>query len=202
MLLFLVGALLAVTLIRWQATLSFLGNYLIYSQAPRPADIIVVLAGDFYGPRVLKAAELATHGYAPLVLISGTPYQGRPEGEFAISFLAKQGYPSRLFESFGHDAHSTIEEAIVLRAELRRRHVMNAILVTGAFHSRRSSIVFWLFCPGIHFISVPGPEPSYHPDRWWTDDHSRALFYSEWTKIMGTVFMAYPKDLMRRLFGN
>jgi uncharacterized SAM-binding protein YcdF (DUF218 family) len=191
-----------VALIRWQTTLSFLGSYLIYSQAPRSADIILVLAGDFYGPRVLQAADLAKQGYAPLVLISGTPYQGGMEGEYAISFLAKQGYSTRLFESFGHDAHSTIEEAIALRGELARRHVKRVILVTGAYHSRRSSIVFRLFCPGIQFISVPGPDPNYHPDRWWMDDRSRALFYSEWTKIAGTVLMAYPKDRIGRLLGN
>ena len=92
----------------------------------------------------------------PVVLISGTPYQGRPEGEVAIEFLAKQGYPTRLFDSFAHNARSTIQEAVALRPELRRRHVQRVILVTSEFHSRRSSIVFGLFCPGIHFISVPG----------------------------------------------
>jgi hypothetical protein len=107
-----------------------------------------------------------------------------------------------LFESFGHNARSTIEEAIALRGELRRRHVKRVILVTSDFHSRRSAIVFRLFCPGIDFISVPGPEPKFHADRWWMDDHSRALFYSEWTKIFGTVLMAYPKDLIGRLWGS
>jgi uncharacterized SAM-binding protein YcdF (DUF218 family) len=188
--------------IRWQATLSFLGRYLVCSQTPQSADLILVLAGDFFGARVLKAAELVTQGYAPLVLISGTPYQGRPEGEVAIEFLAKQGYPTRLFESFAHDARSTIQEAVALRPELRRRHVQRVILVTSEFHSRRSSIVFGLFCPGIHFISVPGLDPTYHPNNWWTDEHSRTLFYSEWEKICGTVLMAYPRDLAGRLLGN
>jgi len=191
-----------VAAIRWQATLSFLGRYLVCSQAPQSADLILVLAGDFFGARVLKAAELVTKGYAPLVLISGTPYQGRPEGEVAIEFLAKQGYPTRLFESFAHNARSTIQEAVALRPELRRRHVQRVILVTSEFHSRRSSIVFGLFCPGIHFISVPGLDPTYHPNSWWTDEHSRTLFYSEWEKIWGTVLMAYPRNLAGRLLGN
>jgi uncharacterized SAM-binding protein YcdF (DUF218 family) len=151
-----VGALLLVALIRWQTTLSLLGRYLIYSQAPQSADIILVLAGDFYGPRVLKAAELAKQGYAPLVLISGGRYQDGMEGDYAIAFLATRGYSTRLFESFGHTARSTIEEAIALRNELRRRRVKRVLLVTSDFHSRRSSIVFRLFCPGIDFISVPG----------------------------------------------
>ncbi len=189
-------------LIRWQTTLSFLGRYLVYSQPPRSADLILVLAGDFFGPRVFKAADLAKQGYAPLVLISGRPYDHGTEGDYAIAFLGTRGYSTRSFESFGHHAHSTIEEAIALRGELHRRHVKRVILVTSDFHSRRSAIVFRLFCPGIEFISVPGAEPNFHADRWWMDDHSRALFYSEWTKIFGTVLMAYPKDLIGRLLGS
>jgi uncharacterized SAM-binding protein YcdF (DUF218 family) len=198
--LILIAALAAIAIIRWQATLSMLGNYLICAQSPQHSDLILVLAGDFYGTRVLKAAELATQGYAPLVLISGTPYQGRPEGEFAIRYLEKQGYPARLFESYGHNSRSTIEEAVALRPELARRHVQRVILVTSAYHSRRSYVVFRLFCPGIEFISVPGASPNYHATGWWTDDASSALFYSEWTKMLGTLLVAYPSDRIRQIF--
>ena len=96
-------ALLLVALIRWESTLSFLGRYLIDSQPPQSADLILVLAGNFYGPRVLKGAELVTAGYAPLTLISGTPYQGRPEdevkpeGELAITFPAASKATPRVY---------------------------------------------------------------------------------------------------------
>ena len=141
-------------------------------------------------------------GYAPRVVISGTPYQqGRPEGDFAIAFLAQQGYPTRLFESFGQHAHSTIEEANVLCGELRRRRVRRVILVTSTYHSLRAAIVFRLFCPAVQFISVPGSDPIYHQDGWWKDESSRSIFFSEWTKILGTVLMIYPKDRIRRLLG-
>jgi uncharacterized SAM-binding protein YcdF (DUF218 family) len=193
--------LFVAALIRWQTTLSILGRYLVYSQPPQSADMILVLAGDFYGPRVFKAAELAKQGYAPLVLISSGPYQLGLEGDYAILYLQAHGYSTRGFESFGHHARSTIEEAVVLRGELRRRGVKRVILVTSDFHSRRSAIVFRLFCPGIDFISVPGAESYFHADRWWKDDISRRLFYSEWNKIFGTILMAYPKDLVGRLFG-
>ncbi len=123
------------------------------------------------------------------------------EGDYAISFLATHGYSTRLFESFGHHAHSTIEEAITLRGELRRRHVKRVILVTSDFHSRRSAIVFRLFCPGIDFISVPRPEPDFHADRWWADPPSKALFYSEWTKIFGTT-AGLPKGHHRTADGK
>ena len=196
------AAVLSVALaISWKAVLSDLGDYLVTSPSPQPADLILVLGGDFWGPRVVRAAELGAQGYAPLVLISGPPYRDRPEGEFAIDFLAARGYPRRLFQSFGHHARSTIEEAIVLRPELNRRGVKRVLMVTSAYHSRRAAIVFWLFCPGIKFITIPAPDEHYHPDDWWQDPSSRKLFFSEWRKILGTIFVEYPKDRFERLFG-
>jgi uncharacterized SAM-binding protein YcdF (DUF218 family) len=172
------------------------------SEAPQSADLILVLAGNFYGPRVLKGADLAVKGYAPRLLISGTPYQGRFEGEFAIAFLAKQGYRTSEFESFNHNSNSTVDEAAALRPELVRRGVKRVLLVTASFHSRRSAIVFRLFCPGIQFISVPAEDPQYHPNNWWTDPSSKRLFFSEWTKILGTLAVAYPKYCISRVFGG
>ena len=75
------------------------GNFLVCSETPQKADLILVIGGDFYGPRVLKGADLAVQGYAPLVLISGPPYgPGQPEGEFAVKFLATKGRPPDLGE--------------------------------------------------------------------------------------------------------
>jgi uncharacterized SAM-binding protein YcdF (DUF218 family) len=196
------GIALSVALaIGWKPVLSNLGDDLVTSPAPQPADLILVLGGDFWGPRVLRAADLGAQGYAPLVLISGPPYRDRPEGEFAIDFLAARGYPRRLFQSFGHHARSTIEEAIILRPELTRRGVRRVLLVTSAYHSRRAAIVFWLFCPGIKFITIPAPDEHYHAYEWWQDPSSRKLFFSEWRKILGTIFVEYPKDRFERLIG-
>ena len=172
-----------------------IGNTLICSQSPRQADLILVLGGEFYGPRVFKAADLAVAGYAPLVLISGPPYRdGRPEGEFAVEFLTAHGYPKKLFAVFGHTAHSTVEEAVALAPELRRRRAKRVILVTNAYHSHRADIVVRLFCDsGIQFTSVPAADSFYTPERWWDDPGSRKLFFSEWSKIVGSVLFKYPK---------
>src|SRR5579859_434377 len=72
---------------RWQSTLTLLGGFLVDSQPPQPADLALVLGGDFWGPRVLVGADLAKNGLVPLVLISGPPYRDRPEGELAVEFL-------------------------------------------------------------------------------------------------------------------
>jgi uncharacterized SAM-binding protein YcdF (DUF218 family) len=186
-----------ILLIQWQAALSLLGGGLIDSEAPRPADLILVLGGDFWGPRVVKAAELATLGYAPTVLISGPPYAGRPEGELAVDFLVKRGFPKRMFAVFPHTAGSTVGEALALRSELARRGVRRVILVTSSYHSRRAAIVFGLFCPGIRFISVPASD-SFYAEGWWRSPISREIVFSEWTKILGTLMIAYPRYLASR----
>ena len=192
------AVLAVVVLIQWQAALSLLGRCLIDSQPPRPADLILVLGGDFWGPRVVKAAELNALGYAPTVLISSPPYAGRPEGELAVDFLVKRGFRKEMFAVFPHTASSTIAEALALRGELARRGVKRVILVTSNYHSRRAAIVFHLFCPGFSFTSVPAPDSNYSADGWWKSGVSREVFFSEWTKMLGTLVIAYPRYLTSR----
>ncbi len=193
------GTLLAlVALVRWQAVLSVLGRWLIESQPPQRADLILVLGGDFWGPRVIKGADLATFGYAPIVLLSSPPYRNRPEGELAVPFLVQKGYRREYFDIFPHYAQSTIAEAVALRGELSRRRVKKVLLVTSSYHSRRAAIVFRLFCPGIQFISIPAPDANYRADGWWEHDTSREIFFSEAEKIAGTLVIAYPAYLLDR----
>jgi uncharacterized SAM-binding protein YcdF (DUF218 family) len=186
----------------WKTVLRELGEFLVSSQAPQRADLVLVLAGDFYGPRVLKGAELGAQGYAPLVLISSDPYQNRTEGLAAIDFLTARGYPQRLFQRFEHHATSTIAEALALRPELLRRRVKRVLLVTSAYHSRRAAIVFRLFCPGIRFITIAAAGQEYKPDDWWEDPSSERLFFSEWGKIFGTVLFEYPKHAVESVSPN
>jgi len=190
------AALLALAAIRWQTVLTCLAGFLVDTQPPQRADLIVVLGGDFWGPRVVTGAELAKQHYAPVALLSGPPFQGRPQGEMAIDFLAQKGYARDLFEVFSSAAQSTIAEANDLRGELARRHVKRVLLVTTSYHSRRAKIVLTLFCPGVQFISIPSPDLHFHVAEWWKDDKSRTLFFSEWSKIFGTVFLSYPRYLI------
>jgi uncharacterized SAM-binding protein YcdF (DUF218 family) len=187
---------------RWRVALTWAGSFLVDSQPPRPADLILVLGGDFWGPRVVTAAELGKRGYAPIVLLSGPPYAGQPEGELAVRYLVTQGYSQELFQVFAHHARSTISEGVALRTELARRHVRSVLLVTSNFHSRRAAIVMTLFCPGIRFISVPAPDANYHIVEWWEDESSRTLCFSEWSKIAATVLAIYPAYAVARLFGR
>jgi uncharacterized SAM-binding protein YcdF (DUF218 family) len=177
----------------------FLGRLLIESDAIEPSDAILVLAGDFFGPRVLKGAELGAQGLAPVVLISGTGYGSGGESDQAIGFLTGRGYPRSLFRGLEHQSKSTVEEAIALAPQLHRLGVRKATLVTRASHSRRATLVFRLFCPGIRFRSVPAEEMEFHPVNWWKDPLSQQRVKEEWKKILGTVLWEYPLFLAGRL---
>ena len=194
--------LLITAAIRWQAILTSIGSFLVDSEPPQRADLVLVLGGDFWGPRVLAGGELARLGYAPLALFSGPVYHERPQGELSVEFLAQKGYPAKLFQFFFTNATSTIAEAKDLRAELDRRKAKRVLLVTASYHSRRAKLVLTLFCPGVKFISVPASDPNYHVLEWWNDQRSRRFVFLEWSKILGTLLVSYPADVVARLFGR
>jgi uncharacterized SAM-binding protein YcdF (DUF218 family) len=177
----------------WNTWLPWIGEWLVSPDTPAPADLIVVLGGDFWGPRAVKGAELGVHGYAPHVLISGPEYvwygKPYPEGDLATMFLVQKGYPRSLFETFFHHASSTIGEAKALAPELKRRNVRRVLIVTSSYHSRRASLVFHAVLPftQIRVIGVP----DYQLESWWKIPISRRLVRSEWSKIMGTIAIGW-----------
>ena len=169
-----------------QSILTSFGRFLTLRETPEAADLILVLAGDFYGSRVLTGAELGARGYARHVLISGTPYQNTYDCDLAVRFAVSKGYSPDLFLTARHQATSTIEEARVLEPVLRRLGARRVILVTSDYHSRRASLVFHLFLPGFQFLSVAAPG-EFHSSSWWESAPDRRLFFSEYWKMIGTL---------------
>lgn len=163
------------------------GEFLILAQPPQESDVILVLAGDFWGNRVLTGAELGTRGYAKRVVISGTPYQNTFESDLAIQFAESKGYSRDLFISAHHHARSTIEEALAIEPELHRLGARRVTLVTADYHSRRAALVFSLFLSGFQFRSVPAQSGHFQPRSWWTTGPGCRLVLSEWLKLIGTL---------------
>lgn len=184
-------------IIFYPVTLTWLAKFLTLSQTPEPADLILILGGDFWGPRVRLGAELGARGYARKVLISGPPYVREPESELAIRFLVEKGYPREMFLSYPISSQSTVDEAIAVCPELKRLGAKNVLLVTSAYHSRRANIVFRLFCADVRFRSVAAPDSEFQVDNWWKVGRFRRRFYAEWQKIFGTILWKYPEYKMR-----
>ena len=179
----------------YQHILMSLGDFLILSQTPEASDIVLVLAGDFFGTRILAGAGLAARGYAKHVLISGTPYQNTYECDLAVRFAGSQGYSPDLFLTARHHARSTIEEAITLEPELRRLGARRILLVTSDYHSRRAALVFRLFLPGFEFRTVAAPDKHLQPMSWWKTEQGRHLVFSEYSKMFGTLIALLVKPV-------
>ena len=164
-----------------------LGGYLVQAQAPAPADVIVVLAGDYVGNRILTAADLVRKGVAPKALISGpADFYGLHESDLAITFAVRQGYPETYFVPLPNDSKSTVEEARAVIPELRRLGVHRIDIVTSNFHTARAGRIYRSQAPDLEFHMVAAPDPYYSPDGWWKNREGRKAFLMEWMKTVAT----------------
>jgi uncharacterized SAM-binding protein YcdF (DUF218 family) len=175
-----------------QAWLAGLGRELVNDQGPAKADIAVVLAGDFWGHRILKAGELVRQGYVPAALVSGPPgFYGLRETDVAIPFAVRHGYPAQYFIPVPIDGFSTKEEATAIFAELHRRNIRSFLLVTSNFHTARAARIYRAFERGNSyapsFRTVASGDEFFRPDSWWDSRESRKIFFNEWVKTVANV---------------
>lgn len=177
----------------YKPLLMAVGESLIVSDPLQKADAIYVLAGDFFGSRVLLGADLGARGFAPLVLLSGGPYSSniiskRYSGDMAVEYAVEHGYQPGLFQAIRLDhTPSTIDEARAMGPIFRKMGVRRVILVTSNFHSRRAALVFRLMIPNIHFSVAASQDVDYNPASWWKTSRGRHLVESEYEKIAGTL---------------
>lgn len=166
-----------------------LGRYLVRSEEPARADVAVVLGGDGYGRRILKAAELARQGYTSTVLVSGPEgVYGHNEAELAIPFAVSKGYPASLFVACPIRALSTREEALALAPELRKRGVRKCLLVTSDYHTRRAGAIYRSVIPGVEFRVVAAEDEFFRPDDWWRTRQGQKTVVLEWIKTVTAWF--------------
>lgn len=171
--------------------LAGLGDSLVVSDPLQHADLIYVLAGDFWGTRVLLGANLGSKGWAPKVILSGGRYMDSYACDLSVDFTVQHGYPRRLFIPIRLDAQSTIEEAQAMRPIFHQLGAKRIILVTSNFHSRRAALVFRLFLPEFDFRMEGAPDPPFDPHAWWKTPTQRHLLFGEYEKILGTYLVRF-----------
>jgi uncharacterized SAM-binding protein YcdF (DUF218 family) len=173
-------------LVTYPVWLAVLGGYLVRSDAPVPADIIVVLAGDFTGSRIFTAGGLVRQGFAPKALISGPAgVYGVYESDLAIALAVRNGYPASYFVPFPNNSKSTASESEVVISELRRLHVHKIDLVTSNFHTRRAARTFRALAPDMEVHVIAAPDRYFTPNGWWKEREGRKTFFMEWAKTVG-----------------
>jgi uncharacterized SAM-binding protein YcdF (DUF218 family) len=185
-----VAAAAALAILFYPRILGALGSYLVHDEPPRHADVVLVLAGDASGGRILKGAELVRQGYAPKAIVSGPVIYSVHECDLAIALAERAGYRASYFTHFEHNAFSTVEEARDAAPLLRGMGVKQVLLVTSDFHTRRAGKIFRATMPDIDFDVVGSADPHFTPMGWWRDREGRKTFVIEWMKTVSAWFGA------------
>ena len=160
-------------------------SFLVRAEEPFQADVVVVLAGDYYGDRILRAAGLVRQGFAPKILVSGPEgFFGDYECDLAIRFAVRNGYPEEWFVRLPNRANSTKEEAAAVVPELRRRNVHRFMLVTSDFHTRRAGGIYRSLAPDSDMRVVAAPDRFFVVDGWWRSRQGQKRVVLEWTKTV------------------
>lgn len=176
---------LAVWLLR-AAILAALGNALVENDGPHKAAAIVVLGGDDWGTRIVKAAQLAQAGYAPAVLVSGPVSLLGHESDETIEYARRKGFSDALFRPLPNSTDSTRSEARFLGTYLRAQDIHKILLVTSNFHTHRAAWLMRHENPGLQVDVVPAPDPNFSPDAWWKSRGGQKTFLIEWIKTVAT----------------
>jgi uncharacterized SAM-binding protein YcdF (DUF218 family) len=185
--------LVAVVYLARDVWLRALGSALVHDEGAARAEIAVVLAGDSWGYRLTKGAELVRQGFVPRVLVSGPPaFYNVNEADAAIQYAIGKGYPAEWFIPVYHTALSTREEAIVVLDALKQRNIHSALLVTSSYHSARAGRIF----RGVERQRGGGPnlrvvvsgDRFFSASNWWHNREGRKIAFMEWTKTLTSVF--------------
>lgn len=147
--------------------------------------MVVVLAGDYFGGRILAGADLVRRGLAPKALVSGPgDVYGQYESDLAIAFAVRHGYPESYFVPFPNDSRSTAAEADAVIGELRKLHARRIDIVTSNFHTRRAGNIYRARAGDIEFHLVAVPDPYFSAGGWWKNREGRKTFLVEWEKTV------------------
>jgi uncharacterized SAM-binding protein YcdF (DUF218 family) len=162
------------------------GQALVEEDPLQHAQAAVVLGGDQFGSRILKAGQLAQAGWVPIVIVSGPMLLDEHESDLTIPFAEHRGFDPSLFRAFPNRADSTRTESVAVGAYLREQHIDKIMLVTSNYHTRRAASLFRTLNPKLQVIAVAAPDPDFDPGSWWTTRAGQKVFLLEWTKTINT----------------
>ncbi|MCS6950172.1 MAG: YdcF family protein [bacterium] len=126
---------------------NLLARALAVSSRVQPADAIVVLGASVHRDgtlsdqslrRTVQGILLYRQGLAPLLVLSGTSYEGSPVESEVRAHLARQlGIPAKAI-LLEREAQTTAEEASNIARTLRQHKVQRVLLVSDALHLARA----------------------------------------------------------------
>lgn len=191
---FLVAFLLSAA--AWIFFAPFFAERLIVEKGLARADAILVLAGSsVYIERTNKAADVFKQGIAPKIVLtddgektgwSRLEKRNIPYVEMAQRNLIAQGVPAKCIEIIKPLGSGTIYEAQILKEILPQENWKSVLLVTSAYHTRRT---LWTFervfadqNATFGIVSPPAGGQTPSPAYWWLDPNGWSFVAGEYVK--------------------
>lgn len=181
-------AVLALFALAHRPVLGAAGEVLVAREPLRPADVIVVLAGN--SPyRAQHAEVLYRDGLARHVIISNEPLSSHGVRttwlELRAAGLVRLAIPDDAIVPIEAVADSTYGEALSSREIMLARGWRTAIVVTDPFHMRRALLTFRQAFGPAGLVALPSPADGskYGVDTWWQDRNATMRVVQEYVKL-------------------
>lgn len=187
-------------LLLWLFLAPLLASFLIVEKTLEKADAILVLGGSAtYLERTHKAAELFKQGIAPKIFLTNDGMQGgwHPQEkrnpyiyERARWELIANGVPKNAIEVLPEVVEGTQDEAILLTKNAPQNQLKKVLLVTSAYHTRRTLSTFEQVLRDnnesveIGITSPPTGEQTPPPSIWWLSRRGWQMVGGEYVKII------------------
>lgn len=166
------------------------GKYLVYSDPPENADVIAALSGNDVS-RIQEAAKLYHQGFASNIILSKT---SQTFGEYELPYTLLQeemldelNIPGGAVYISEITAKNTGQEASGIKRRMYDLGYSSVIVVTDAWHSRRTKMIFMDSFKNTGFkVSVhPVPDSGYNKYLWWLSAEGWENTVSEYVRILG-----------------
>ena len=162
------------------------GAMIIRQDEIKPADVIVVLAGE-ETERIEYGVRLFKDGWArkDMIIMAGGPLVWK----YTWAGLMKDHAESLDVPAgkilIQDKSRSTEEDAIYTKEILKKNHIASIILVTSPYHSRRASIIFErVLGKDIGIINAPVDNSWFKISDWWKRRRERATVLHEFSKYI------------------
>jgi uncharacterized SAM-binding protein YcdF (DUF218 family) len=178
--------------------LTGIAGYLIVDDRLQPADVIFLLNGNV-DTRPFRAVELYEQGLAPVVAIAraeNTPVVDLGlvpnDTDISLGVMKKLGIPAEKIHVLPvpGGVTSTFDEASALRQYVEANQIHKIILVTSAFHTRRSRWIFERALAGLPVTleMAAVPYAGFDQTNWWKNEAGLITLNNEYIKLVYYLF--------------
>jgi uncharacterized SAM-binding protein YcdF (DUF218 family) len=187
------GIILVAGVIFLEQLLTFASKALVYEDPLVKTEVIVVLGGG-NGNRIEAAARLYEDGFGEKLFFSG--FRIYPEtytSGLMKKYAIKLGVPGdKIVASIPDVEVSTRGESVANLKLLNKNGIKKFILVTSAYHTRRSKLMYEnaieLLGYDIEFLVYPAPDPFVPIKNWWKIRSGQKGLFFEYVKSIAYYF--------------